>query len=71
MVVSAPTGAGKTAIFELAIIRHLMKIRDSTTTMNTKVVYSTYMKLSVSLLNYTREPLKIKEIDKAGNKLPK
>lgn len=45
MVVSAPTGAGKTAIFELAIIRHLMQIRDTSSTMNTKVVYSTYVKL--------------------------
>jgi ATP-dependent DNA helicase HFM1/MER3 len=40
LVVCAPTGAGKTVIFELAIIRTLMKINQSLESFNFKVVYS-------------------------------
>ncbi|XP_066152085.1 probable ATP-dependent DNA helicase HFM1 [Euwallacea fornicatus] len=39
MVVSAPTGSGKTAIFELAIIRHLMNVKESLDPINNRIIY--------------------------------
>jgi len=38
--VSAPTGSGKTAIFELAIIRLLIKLEEMEYTDKYKIVYS-------------------------------
>jgi ATP-dependent DNA helicase HFM1/MER3 len=40
IVVSAPTGSGKTVIFELAIIRLLVKLEDMEFTGEYKIVYS-------------------------------
>lgn len=40
IVVCAPTGAGKTVVFELAIIRLLMKTEHTSLGANFKIVYS-------------------------------
>lgn len=40
IVVSAPTGSGKTVIFELAIIRLLVKLENMEFTGEYKIVYS-------------------------------
>ncbi|XP_066257533.1 probable ATP-dependent DNA helicase HFM1 [Euwallacea similis] len=39
MVISAPTGSGKTAIFELAIIRHLINVKESLDLINNRIIY--------------------------------
>ncbi|CAG9766223.1 unnamed protein product [Ceutorhynchus assimilis] len=44
LVVSAPTGSGKTAIFEMAIIRHLTLNETDHNTINNKIVYISPMK---------------------------
>lgn len=40
IVVSAPTGSGKTVIFELAIIRLLMEAEENNDIADIKIIYS-------------------------------
>lgn len=42
MVVCAPTGSGKTVIFEMAIVQLLMELDDKNYTDDFKIIYSTY-----------------------------
>ncbi len=46
LVASAPTGSGKTAIFELAIVRLLMQIGEGVA--STKIVYGRYGHLQLA-----------------------
>lgn len=41
MVVCAPTGSGKTVIFEMAIVQLLMELEDKNYTDDFKIIYST------------------------------
>lgn len=45
LVVAAPTGSGKTVIFELAIIHLLVKLNDMNYTGDFKIVYSEWHRL--------------------------
>lgn len=40
MVVCAPTGSGKTVIFEMAIVQLLMELEDKNYTDDYKIIYS-------------------------------
>lgn len=42
MVVCAPTGSGKTVVFEMAIVQLLMELEDKNYTDDFKIIYSKY-----------------------------
>lgn len=43
VVVSGPTGSGKTAIFELAVVRLLIQYENLDVSQNIKIVYSKFL----------------------------
>lgn len=48
MVVCAPTGSGKTVIFEMAIVQLLMELEDKNYIDDFKIIYSTSFFIIIS-----------------------
>lgn len=61
IVVCAPTGSGKTVIFEMAIVQLLMELEDKNYTDDFKIIYSKYTFSSSSCTQFVRHAVYLQE----------